>query len=183
MNTGVINFKDISYLRLGTLKQQQAYNVLTKYAVLDVLHAYDPVLAGTIPININIEDSDLDILCCWQQKEEFTGTIIKHFSGNKAFTIREIVIHSQPAIIASFFIEDFEIEIFGQNIPVQQQYGYRHLIIEYALLLQFGEEFRKKIIELKQQGYKTEPAFAMLLGLSGDPYQSLLDYEKQLTIR
>jgi hypothetical protein len=89
-----------------------------------------------------------------------------------------MLIQNEPTIIASFFIEDFEIEIFGQNIPVQQQSGYRHMIIEYNLLLQFGEEFRKNIIDLKRQGFKTEPAFAELFGLSGDPYQALLDFEK-----
>ena len=114
----MIDFTDISYLKSGTLKQQQAYAVLTKYAVLDALHAFEPVLAGTIPININIESSDLDILCCWQQKEEFTKKIIEYFSSNKSFTIREKIIHSQPAVIANFFIDGFEIEIFGQNIPV-----------------------------------------------------------------
>jgi hypothetical protein len=178
----MIDFTDISYLKSGTLIQQQAYEVLIKYAVLNILEAFGPVLAGTIPININTEGSDLDILCCWQQKEEFSEKIIEHFSENRAFVIREIAIHSHPAVIANFFLDDFEIEIFGQNIPVQQQHGYRHLLIEHILLLLYGEEFRKKIIELKRQGYKTEPAFAMLLGLSGDPYQSLLDYGKRLAI-
>ena len=39
-----------------------------------------------------------------------------------------------------------------------------------------GEEFRKQIINLKEKGWKTEPAFAKLLGLKEDPYLELLNY-------
>ena len=46
----------------------------------------------------------------------------------------------------------------------------QHLIIEEQ-----GEEFREQVIKLKLQGYKTEPAFAKLLGLKGDPYVAMLE--------
>lgn len=79
-------------------------------------------------------------------------------------------------MIANFQIDGFAIEIFGQNLPTRQQVSYRHMLIEYEVLIQKGESFRQKIIDLKKQGLKTEPAFALLLGLKGDPYQSLLNY-------
>lgn len=68
-------------------------------------------------------------------------------------------------------------EIFGQPVPTKQQMGYRHLIAEHKLLMKHGETFRQKIIKLKKQGYKTEPAFAKALGLKGDPYLELLKFE------
>ncbi len=74
-------------------------------------------------------------------------------------------------------MNDFEIEIFGQSIPTKQQFAYRHLIVEHHLLNKHGEEFRQQIIELKRQGHKTEPAFALALGLTGDPYTELLNFE------
>jgi hypothetical protein len=48
------------------------------------------------------------------------------------------------------------------------------MITEYRILLEKGEAFRSQIVELKRQGMKTEPAFALLLGLEGDPYLELL---------
>ena len=50
-------------------------------------------------------------------------------------------------------------------------------MVEYNLLNKHGEKFRQQIIELKRQGYKTEPAFALVLGLTGDPYIELLKFE------
>lgn len=52
------------------------------------------------------------------------------------------------------------------------------MLIEYNLLKTYGDPFRERIIQLKKQGIKTEPAFAQLLGLKGDPYLALLDLEK-----
>lgn len=80
-------------------------------------------------------------------------------------------------VIANFFLDGFEIEIFGQNIPTRLQFAYRHLIVEYNLLNKHGEKLRQKIVELKKQGWKTEPAFALALGLTGDPYAELLKFE------
>ncbi len=50
------------------------------------------------------------------------------------------------------------------------------MIKEYEILEKEGEEFRKQIINLKEKGWKTEPAFAKLLGLKEDPYLELLNY-------
>ena len=93
------------------------------------------------------------------------------------FIIRDTFINNQETVIASFETAGFKIEIFGQNIPVREQNGYRHMITEYEILQSKGENFRREIIKLKQQGYKTEPAFGLLLGLKGDPYSALLDYK------
>ncbi|MNL87641.1 hypothetical protein D3C87_2168830 [compost metagenome] len=51
------------------------------------------------------------------------------------------------------------------------------MIIEHKILQSKGENFRLKIIKLKQKGYKTEPAFGFLLDLKGNPYQELLNYK------
>lgn len=171
-----MQFYDISYLKAGTPRQQEAYTVLHQNRIFEKLHAFDPVLAGTIPININIATSDLDILCYFKNKEFYTKKITNLFSQQKNFSIRERT-GQEETVVASFGTDSFEIEIFAQNIPTRQQLGYRHMLIEHELLNQYGEVFRQQVVALKKQGFKTEPAFAKLLGLEGDPYQALLRLE------
>ncbi|NOU20057.1 MAG: DUF4269 domain-containing protein [Bacteroidales bacterium] len=172
-----IDFENIEYLKFGNAKQQLAYEVLTKYEVLSKLKQFDPILVGTIPININIENSDLDIICYCKDALEFKKIINDNFSSCKNFKIWEQNVLEHNAIVANFNLDNFEIEIFGQDIPTKQQNAYRHMVIEHKILIERGEIFRQKIIELKQQGYKTEPAFGVLLGLNENPYKELLNYK------
>ncbi|MCK9448133.1 MAG: DUF4269 domain-containing protein [Bacteroidales bacterium] len=169
-----MNFDSIDYLQHGNSRQQHAYAILTNNRIIAKLNQFDPILAGTIPLHIDIENSDLDIICCFQDKQEFQKTITNNFSEEKSFTIKEKTTSGLEAIIATFVVDDFKIEIFGQNIPTKQQLAYRHLVIEHRLLNKHGDTFRQQIIELKRQGYKTEPAFAIALNLTGDPYTELL---------
>lgn len=171
----MIDFTDISYLKNGNERQKNAFNLLVNNKTIVSLFSFDPILAGTIPLNIDIEGSDLDIICYWKNKVEFISVVRSQFAEKQSFQIRETVINSQETVIASFLIDNFEIEIFGQNIPSNQQTAFRHMLVEYKVLLEKGEDFRKLIVELKRNGLKTEPAFAQILGLSGDPYMAMLD--------
>lgn len=174
-----MNFDDITYLQRGGNRQRQAYDTLTKNHILSTLKRFEPILVGTIPINIDIENSDLDIICCFADSQEFTDAIIAGFGTTKGFMIKELTNLESNTVLANFFVDGFEIEIFGQNIPTQQQLAYRHLVVEHHLLNKYGEGFRKQIVELKRQGHKTEPAFGLALGLEGDPYVELLQFEKE----
>jgi len=172
-----MNFLDINYLKYGNQKQARAFKVLTENNILSRIAEFDPILVGTVPIAIDIESSDLDIICKWEDKQDFRGKLELNFGNEEQFTIRETIIGNTETVIANFRTDAFDIELFGQNVPVENQNGYRHMLIEYEILKTKGENFRLEIIRLKQSGYKTEPAFGKLLGLSGNPYLQLLDYK------
>ena len=174
----MILFDNINYLKTGNPHQQKAYELLSRENILLKLEAYTPLLVGTIPIEIDIETSDLDIVCYWKNKKSFINDVQSLFGNETNFLITESIIREQDTVIANFHIDDFEIEIFGQNVPSKCQFAYRHMIIEYRLLQEKGEIFRQQIIDLKRQGMKTEPAFCHLLGLSGDSYTALLEFEE-----
>ncbi|MBB6129437.1 DUF4269 domain-containing protein [Mucilaginibacter lappiensis] len=167
-------FDDIRYLARGSPRQQQAYQLFTQYPLMKLLQKFDPILAGTIPINIDIENSDLDIICCFNSKADFKNAIALAFSDFEGFQLTDTVINQQETIVAAFSVDGWPVEVFGQYIPTRQQNAYKHMIVEYLLLEHYGESFRQQVIELKKQGYKTEPAFARLLGLNADPYLELL---------
>ncbi|RZL37072.1 MAG: DUF4269 domain-containing protein, partial [Pedobacter sp.] len=67
----MIDFQDISYLKNGNERQKSAYQTLIKYQIFEKLSGFNPLLAGTIPIDIDIPESDLDIICYWQNVTDF----------------------------------------------------------------------------------------------------------------
>ena len=171
-----MEFDNIEYLKHGNSKQRQVYRLLTKHGIMSSLSVFEPILVGTIPINVDTDCSDIDIICYVCDLKQFSETLRKLFQSKNGFKLSEYRGQGTNAIVASFKLESFEIEVFGQDIPTRQQLAYRHMLIEHRLLKQKGEGFRQQIIELKRKGFKTEPAFALLLDLKGDPYAELLNY-------
>jgi hypothetical protein len=169
------HFEDITYLERGNDRQRFTWQLLTRYTILDKLQPFDPLVVGTIPIDIDIERSDVDIICHVKDAGSFRQLLMSEFGAFDSFSVRETYDTSLPAIVAAFNIEGLPFEIFGQNIPSKEQYAWRHMLIEHKLLQEKGETFRQRIIELKKQGHKTEPAFAIALGITGDPYMALLN--------
>ncbi|WP_223605879.1 DUF4269 domain-containing protein [Chryseobacterium sp. OSA05B] len=175
----MIDFTHIEYLKSGNERQKRAYDVLKKYKVFEKLKPYSPVLAGTIPIEIDIESSDLDIICevDLEFEEDFLDVIAmsRLMPGHTDIKAENIVVRGEKSIVLNFMLEEFPIEIFGQNKPSLEQNAYRHMIAEYRILQEKGEDFKHKIIELKKQGLKTEPAFGLLMELE-NPYEDLLKF-------
>ncbi|WP_435523756.1 DUF4269 domain-containing protein [Chryseobacterium indoltheticum] len=175
----MIDFTKLDYLKIGNEKQKRAYEVLTKYKIFQILDYYSPILAGTIPIEIDIEESDLDIICelDFRYEEDFLDDIIwsKMIPMNVDLKAEYLDISGEKSLVINFRLEEFLIEIFAQNKPTIQQNAYLHMIAEHKILREKGEEFKQKIIDLKKKGIKTEPAFGMLLGLE-NPYEDLLKF-------
>lgn len=167
-------FENINYLKHGNKRQKLAFKVLNKLQLFDILSKYNPILVGTIPIDIDIFNSDLDIICEVYEYDNFEN-IIKNYYGNyDAFRVNRQVVGGVEASFSSFRSNKFCIEIFGQPKPVFEQNGYRHMIIEKKLLDLSGKEIKDEIRRLKREGIKTEPAFAKYFRLKGDPFEEML---------
>ena len=165
---------DLTYLLRGTKRQQDAYRALQTLDVFRVLRDYTPILVGTIPLDIEVEQSDLDIICEAHNLSRFQHDVTKAFGRQARFRMHETWKDDLPVVVVSFTAAGFLIEIFGQPRPVIEQNGYRHMVVEARLLALGGEEARVRIRELKRAGLKTEPAFARYFQLVGNPYQVLL---------
>lgn len=175
----MIDFTKLDYLKSGNEKQKRAYELLTKHKLFEKLEFYSPILAGTIPIEIDIEESDLDIICEVDLKfeEDFLDDLMfsRFIPGDIEVKVDYPIINGEKSITINFMLEEFPIEIFAQNKPTTQQNAYLHMIAEHKILQEKGEEFKQKIIDLKKKGIKTEPAFGMLLNLE-NPYEDLLKF-------
>lgn len=171
------NFTKIDYLKDGNERQKKAYEILTKYHVFEKMKDYSPILAGTVPIEIDIKGSDLDLIfeVDLQYEQDFLDDLLFCQFIPQDADVEYPIINGEKCITLNFMLEGFPIEIFGQNKPTIQQNAYLHMLAEYKILQEKGEDFKQKIIELKNQGIKTEPAFGILLGLE-NPYEDLLKF-------
>lgn len=174
----MIDFTNINYLQHGNTRQQKAYAALVELDIFHLLSEYHPILTGTIPIAIDLAESDLDIICQCDDQLAFSNDLEKHFGHYECFQTSNAINRNQECTSVTFNAHGFSFDIFGQNEVTTQQYAYRHMLIEYQLLFSRGPEFRRQILQLKKQGIKTEAAFAEVLGLEGDPYEVLLELNK-----
>lgn len=171
----VKKFSSPAYLEKGNTRQGRVWRFLTESKILSKLAPYQPVIAGTIPIEIDTPDSDLDILCGFDCGDEFRDFLKTRFSACEGFEVQKCRKQGMDSVVAKFRAGLLSIEIFGQPIPPVEQMAFVHMINEYLILQERGEDFKREVIKLKKKGVKTEPAFARLLGLEGDPYQLLAD--------
>lgn len=172
-------FLSIDYLKSGNPRQQKAYYTLSRLNIMEDLREFNPTLCGTIPIEIDMKDSDLDIITEVRDFKSFEKMIRNLYGMQHNFNISHSNIRDVPSITVNFNFEEFEIEIFGQVTQVQKQNAYIHMVIEHLIMEQFPH-MRSEVIQLKKQGYKTEPAFCKVLGLDGDPYDSLIEYGRNM---
>ncbi|WP_168198715.1 DUF4269 domain-containing protein [Nesterenkonia sp. NBAIMH1] len=162
------------YLRKGNSRQQRAARTLDQLPLDSMPQVEEWALAGTVPLDIDLPNSDLDILISTSQPAKVRDDLTTCFSHRSDFSSWA---HGREAgaWCAAFTMGTYPIEFFIQPTPVRKQRAFRHLVAEYVLLTRHGEEFREQIRQLKSSGMKTEPAFAAVLGLRGDPYLALLE--------
>ncbi|MFZ4715549.1 MAG: VOC family protein [Bacteriovoracaceae bacterium] len=145
-------------------KNTDAYELVLK---LQNFSEYSPQVAGTIPLGIATEGSDLDVLMKVHDFDKLANDILKHFPGAK-------IKMSFDNLTANFYHRKLPVEFYAEKTLSLEQKAYRHLRIEGRLLKLLGSNFKKQIIKLKSAGLKTEPVFGKLLGFS-HPYDQLLD--------
>lgn len=168
-------------MKNGNEKQRRAYDVMEDLGILNKYQSFHPVLCGTIPIGIDVEDSDLDIIMEVYDLPLLEHRLIKDYEQMKGFRLQRKTIRERDVVKANFLYEGFMFEVFAQPQPVQEQHAYLHMIIEDELL-RTTPGLKKEILSLKKKGMKTEAAFCHQFGIDGDPYQGLLDYGRRLRI-
>jgi len=166
-------FETISYLLAGNDIQCRAHKAISDLNIMNDLADAHPVLCGTIPLAIDVKGSDLDIVMEIYDFERFKRTVKMLYVSLEGFVLEESLVRAVPTMTCNFRFGGFEFELFGQPQPVERQHAYRHMLIEHHLL-ETNPHVRAEIIRLKEKGIKTEPAFAQVFGLVGDPYDELL---------
>lgn len=172
-------FLDPAYLCRGNERQRAAHGVLAELRIFETLAAYGPMLSGTIPLDIDVAGSDLDVICEVHDFYGFAAALRTAYGHEPDFKLSNFKAgRDGPYRTASFGHGGFTIEVFGQAMAVTRQGAYRHMVIQARLLDLGGDALRREIVALRRDGLKTEPAFARRLSISGDPYVALLALEE-----
>lgn len=163
------------YLNDGNETQKKLFHDLEAWKILKSLHGFKPTVVGTIPLGIDLPNSDVDILTKFNLPSHLVKICYAKFRNFENFHLEEKNLHGEPTILVKFKTKWFHYEIFGQKVEPTLQDGFIHMKVEERILNIAPRSFRDKILELKKAGMKTEPAFSKLLGLSGDPYKQILE--------
>lgn len=166
------DFRGLDRLMSASSRGCQAAEILQKFRIMDILSDFDPVVAGTLPIGIDTTSSDIDILCHASDLDRFRKFVMSRLNTFAQFSChdRAATENVGAAVVVRFVCGGFPVEIFATNCPVMSQFGFLHMLVEARILHLMGPDFAKGVLALKMAGVKTEPAFAQLLGLDGDPY-------------
>jgi hypothetical protein len=176
----------IEYLAEGSLRQKRAYLALRELDLFASLAQWTgdemqlgvgSALAGSIPLDLAVSDSDLDIVTFSSDLKQTAILFREKFSEMQNFSSSRGIVLGTATLVTSFDFGGESLEIFTQNVPLPLQNAIVHMLVEERLLILGGSAFRKKVLALREQGLKTEPAFGEVLGLE-EPYRELLQLEE-----
>jgi predicted metalloenzyme YecM len=160
-------------------KNVRVWNAILASKVLKNFSEHNPLIAGTFPLEIDVENSDVDVLLFANNLEEVEAKLKKVYGECLNFTYSISMVDGLDTLICNFTFQDVPFEIFAQARQPVRQNAYLHFLIEERLLNLGGAAFKKEIKRARLTGIKTEPAFAKILNIQDDPYKGLLELQKK----
>jgi predicted metalloenzyme YecM len=172
---GAVKFHNLSLESVIRLeKNKKVWNALVQSRVLEVLKDFNPLVVGTFPLELQTEKSDLDIIASAKDQVAFKTLLEENYIWQPHFQAHFKLKKGNPVVVVRFEYDGVPIEIFSQDKPTTEIESYKHFIVEERLLKLGGEKLKSALQTLRAKGEKTEPAFAKVFGLEGDPYEALL---------
>lgn len=135
-----------------------------------------PALAGSLPLDLALDESDLDIISYSPDLKTFSGILRSEFGELEGFQSSRGISLGVATLMTKFSFAGEDYEIFTQNVLVPRQNAVVHLLVEERILQLGGSAFREKVWLARLRGLKTEPAFGEVLQLK-DPHRELLTFE------
>jgi PAS domain-containing protein len=166
-----IDWQNVSTFPEKTSAQAQLKRILSDQQIFEKLQPYSVACVSSILVEFDLPGSDVDIICQFQDRDEYVEDLRCSFSHYASFSIR----CENQIVICTFEVESRTIEIYASQEEVSDQHGMKHIRVHERLAQLGGDRFCQKIRELKELGLKTEPAVARLLNLSGDPYKQVAE--------
>ena len=148
-------------------------SAISSSGLLEALHGFDPRVVGTLPLGLSTPTSDIDVVCQVRDATAFAELVWRRYCCCEGFALYRWRSGGRP-VVARFAWDGWPFELFGDPRPVDRQEGWLHFEIERRVLALDDGRLREAVAEHRSRGMKTEPAFAAVLGITGDPYSGLL---------
>lgn len=175
---GSAKFHQLSLASVIRLESQtRIFSALHHSCLLADFRDHRPLLAGTYPLGLATSRSDLDLLFHAADLDALEIRLRQHPAVGVAVRITRGVTDGLDSLTANFEFAGVPFEIFAQDRSAVIQRAYRHFLIEEKILKYAPASFASKIRALRDDGMKTEPAFGVALSLSGDPFETLLEWQ------
>lgn len=161
---------------------KEVFKMLQSSNIFEKLKDYSPIIAGTFPLGIHNNHSDMDILLQASSLKDFQSIVKQLFLIEEEFKeeFKEEFVHINglDTYIINFLLDGIPIELFIQDKDPVTQVAYRHFLIEEQLLNVGGSRLKERIHFYRNRGMKTEPAFAKALNMTNkDSFNGLLELE------
>jgi predicted metalloenzyme YecM len=177
LESGKIKFHELPLSATIAIEEHPTLNQwLNETNILKLLKPWDVLLSGSIPIGVDIIGSDLDLLLRADHIEIASKTIsellIEHNIVKNIIWTPSHSVHGL-SMTANLTAGHINVELFLCSENPLDQNGHRHLLSEYKLLVEHGEQLRNQVKKWKHLGLSTEESFAKALSMDGDPYMAL----------
>lgn len=164
-------------------KNKKVWNAIANSKILRDFKQNTPLVAGTFPLGIQTQASDVDVLLEANDLNAMDRKLRERFGQCLEFRVSREMIEGLESLIVNFIFDDVPFEVFVQNKETVRQTAYLHFLIEERLLKLGGEHLRQNILRTRALGLKTESAFAQVLKLEGDPHQAMLELQRSPTFK
>ncbi len=151
------------------------FSSIQKLGVLNTLSPFNPLIVGTLPLDIHTPSSDVDIIFSHTDLSQLKEILVKNYSHLDKFSIDFKPDKTPNYILANFQFNNTLFELYGSTTPTLEQRAFKHFNLQERLLKIGCTKFKQQIKTLRKKGFKTEPAFASAMNIKGDPYENLLD--------
>src|SRR5687768_8316499 len=95
------------------------------------LAPFEPTLVGTFPLGLQVEGSDLDVVCRATDLDGFERAVRASLDTEAIAPDRvEHLALDPPAVVVAFAWHDVAVEVFCQPTAVHRQHGFRHMVME-----------------------------------------------------
>lgn len=176
-----IKFHNISLKSVINFEERPKMAILvSELRLLEMFKDNEPFIAGTPPLAIDLPNSDLDFLVTFADPNEFKLMCQQGFALLPEFEITVGEINDMQYSLCRFTYRGIPVEIFCASLSTFRQSGFLHFNAEEKLLKYGPPSWQQEVLNLKEMGYKTEPAFARLLQNDEiDAYQLILDIQRK----